>query len=112
MDSDLDSESDRASDIESDIDPYDIRTEELPDDIVHRDIFRQLQEMNRTASQMLLKPFEESTYHNDYTKALLKDGRKRTKVERLNEIAIAIAGEMGSGTFCIQPVVDGNADGT
>jgi len=81
-------------------DPYDCNdhvNEPRPESVVYTDIFRELQNLNKTAASLLRDPLENSKFQNGITKGLIKEIAKRTKEDYADEVKFAIVGDMSAG---------------
>ena len=80
--------------------PYecnDPANEPRPDSVVYTDIFRDLQDLNKTAASLLRQPLEDSQFQSGITKGLIKEITKRTKEDFPDQVKFAIVGDMSAG---------------
>lgn len=82
--------------------PYDCNdtnNEERPDSVVYKDVFRNLQKLNRTAASTLREPLDNYSLQNNTTKSLIKEIAKRTKEDFPDQVKFAIVGDMKAGGY-------------
>jgi hypothetical protein len=82
------------------IEPYDIKDlerEPRPDVVVYRKSFTNLRSLIKQVIESLERPLMQSKFHNNMTKALLKEIQDRTKGSLTLQVMFAVSGAMESG---------------